>query len=139
MRGSPRPWEILKRKIVWADAQIWGVPWGGEFVHLGPRAIFLGRTIWQPTCAFPGCANKKMGPARGRALVWGDTYLCSCRRAGSAAKVLLYCLGVYYLALQVNGDVLEGRLGARPGDGLPGDVRQPGAAGHLHMDHGQAV
>jgi hypothetical protein len=42
---------MVERKIVWADAQIWAVPWGGKFVHLGPRAIFLGRTIWQPTYA----------------------------------------------------------------------------------------
>ncbi len=39
----------------------WG---GGKFVHLGPRAIFLGRTIWQFTCAFPGCAQKKSPPSK---------------------------------------------------------------------------
>ncbi len=31
---------MVKRKIVWADAQIWGVPLGERFVHLGPRRSF---------------------------------------------------------------------------------------------------
>jgi len=39
----PRTW--LERKIVWAEAQIWGT--GGKFVPLGPRTIFLGHTIRQ--------------------------------------------------------------------------------------------
>jgi len=36
-----------KRKIVWADAQIWERVFslGGGFEYMGPRAIFLGRSF----------------------------------------------------------------------------------------------
>ncbi len=48
MRKYPLPWEMLKRKIVWADAQIWGVPWGGEICASGAPGDF-SRSYDTPT------------------------------------------------------------------------------------------
>ena len=46
--GRPSvPNGAFERKIVCPDAQIWSAL-RGEFVHLGPRAIFLGRSYANP-------------------------------------------------------------------------------------------